>query len=257
MTSMRSVRDLIDLTGRAALVAGGGGHVGRAAVDALTELGARVVVVDTDVTGAAAPAIECDLADEASARAAVGRAVEELGRLDILVHAAALVGTSAVEGFAVPFEQQSVSAWDAALRVNTTSAFVLAQEARGHLASGGCGSVVLVSSIYGHVGPDWSLYEGTELANPAAYGASKGAILQLTRYLATTLAPAIRVNSISPGGIERGQPDAFRDRYTSRTPLRRMATEEDLKGAVAYLASDLSAYVTGHDLVVDGGWTAW
>mgnify|MGYP001558703928 FL=1 len=95
------------------------------------------------------------------------------------------------------------------------------------------------------------------MANPAGYGASKAGLLQLARHLATTLAPRIRVNAISPGGVWRGQPQAFHARYEARTPLKRMAVEEDVKGAVAYLASDLSAYVTGHNLLVDGGWTAW
>jgi len=102
-----------------------------------------------------------------------------------------------------------------------------------------------------------SLYEGTKMANPAGYNASKGGLLQLTRYLATIMAPKIRVNAISPGGVWRNQPESFKRRYEKRTPLRRMACEEDMKGAVAYLAGDLSAYVTGHNLVVDGGWTAW
>jgi NAD(P)-dependent dehydrogenase (short-subunit alcohol dehydrogenase family) len=107
------------------------------------------------------------------------------------------------------------------------------------------------------VGPDFQLYEGTPLANPAAYGVSKAGLLQLVRYLATALAPGVRVNAISPGGVERGQPEVFQARYRERTPLGRLASEEDLKGAIAYLASDLSSYVTGHNLVVDGGWTAW
>ena len=118
-------------------------------------------------------------------------------------------------------------------------------------------SVILFSSIYGIVAPDMSLYEGTDMANPVAYGVSKGATLQLMKYLATTLAPKTRVNCISPGGIARNQPQVFVERYEKKTPLGRMATEEDLKGAIAYLSSDLSAYVTGHNLVVDGGWTAW
>jgi NAD(P)-dependent dehydrogenase (short-subunit alcohol dehydrogenase family) len=117
--------------------------------------------------------------------------------------------------------------------------------------------VILFSSIYGLVGPDLGLYAGTKMANPAGYGASKGGLVSLARHLATVLAPKVRVNAITPGGIERGQPASFRKRYKARAPLARMAVEEDLKGAVAYLAGDLSAYVTGHDLVVDGGWTAW
>ena len=91
----------------------------------------------------------------------------------------------------------------------------------------------------------------------AAYAASKGGLIQLTRYFATLFAPAVRVNSVSPGGVERGQPELFRQRYNARTPLGRMATEEDMKGVIAFLASDLSAYVTGQNIAVDGGWTAW
>jgi NAD(P)-dependent dehydrogenase (short-subunit alcohol dehydrogenase family) len=143
------------------------------------------------------------------------------------------------------------------MRVNLTSAFILAQEAREALAASGRGAVILFSSIYGVVAPDWSLYAQTPMNNPVGYGASKGGLLALTRYLSTVLAPRVRVNAISPGGVLRGQPQAFQDRYVARTPLARMAVEEDVKGAVAYLASDLSAYVTGHNLLVDGGWTAW
>jgi NAD(P)-dependent dehydrogenase (short-subunit alcohol dehydrogenase family) len=107
------------------------------------------------------------------------------------------------------------------------------------------------------VGPDFRLYTGTPMGNPGAYAASKGGLIQISRWLATALAPGVRVNSISCGGVERQQPRAFITRYVDRTPMQRMATEEDFKGAVAYLASDLSAYVTGHNLAVDGGWTAW
>lgn len=95
------------------------------------------------------------------------------------------------------------------------------------------------------------------MGNPAAYAASKGGLVQLTRWLATTLAPQVRVNSISPGGVFRNQPASFVERYKARTPLRRMATEDDFRGAIAYLTSDLSAYVTGQNLAVDGGWGVW
>ncbi len=101
------------------------------------------------------------------------------------------------------------------------------------------------------------MYKGTEMGNPAAYSASKGGLIQLTRWLATTIAPDVRVNSISPGGVFRNQPKQFVDRYEKRTPLGRMATEEDFKGIIAYLASDLSKYVTGQNIDVDGGWGVW
>jgi NAD(P)-dependent dehydrogenase (short-subunit alcohol dehydrogenase family) len=263
---MRPISELSSLAGRRALVVGGAGHLGAAVAETLAELGARVAVCDLDESSARgvadrlgpdAVALEADLRDEASARAAVSESVERLGGLEILVHAAALVGSADRGGWAVPFPEQSLAAWDDALRINLSSAFVLTQAAAGELARSGHGSVILFGSIYARVGPDPSLYEGTSMANPVAYGVGKGGILQLMRYLATTLAPAVRVNAISPGGVDRGQPDVFRTRYSERTPLGRLATEEDVKGAVAFLASDLSAYVTGHDLVVDGGWTTW
>jgi NAD(P)-dependent dehydrogenase (short-subunit alcohol dehydrogenase family) len=257
-----SILELAGLDGRRAFVAGGAGHIGAVVAETLSELGASVAVCDVDGEGARAvakrvggTALAMDLRDEGSARRAIRDVVSELGGLDVLVHAAALVGTASLPGWAVPFGEQSVQAWDEALSVNLTSAFVLVQEARAALAESGHGAVVLVGSIYATVGPDPSLYDGTEMANPVAYGVSKGGLLQLMRYLASELAPRVRVNAISPGGLERGQPAEFRRRYEERAPLGRMATEGDLIGAVAFLASDLSGYVTGHELVVDGGWT--
>jgi NAD(P)-dependent dehydrogenase (short-subunit alcohol dehydrogenase family) len=259
----RSLEELGDLSGRGALVTGAG-RLGRVACEALVELGAAVVVADVDGAAAEGVAREVggepvagDVADEEEAGRLVAESLRRAGSLDVLVHTAALVGTSELEGWAEPFERQTVAAWRRALDVNLTSAFVLCQQAAPALERSGHGSVVCFASTYGLVGPDFSLYEGTEMANPAAYGASKGGLIQLVRYLATALAPRVRVNALSPGGVEAGQPASFRERYEARTPLQRMAVPEDVKGAVAFLASDLSRYVTGHNLVVDGGWTAW
>lgn len=245
---MKTIKELIDFTGRKALVTGGKGHIGRAAVETLRELGAEMRILDLP---------ECDLTNEKATRNFVRNSVQEMGGLDILIHSAAYVGTTNKPGWVVPFEEQTIPAWDEAMRVNLTSAFVLVQEGRIALAESGYGSIILFSSIAGMVGPDNRLYEGTTMVSPAGYNASKGGILQLTRYFATLLGPRIRVNAISPGGVLRGQAKEFHGRYIEKTPLKRMATEEDLKGAVAYLAGDLSRYVTGHNLVVDGGWTAW
>ena len=194
---------------------------------------------------------------EKETRKAVRQAIRELGGLTILVHCAALVGANSAPGWSVPLSRQSIETWDAALRINLTSAFVMVQESREALAASGHGSVILFSSIYGIVGPNPELYKRTSMVSPAAYGASKGGLLQLTRHLAAELAPRVRVNAISPGGVRRQQPRMFHERYIRRTPLGRMAKEEDLKGAAAFLASDLSEYVTGHNLVVDGGWSIW
>lgn len=258
----RSLAALMDLSGRRVLIAGGAGHVGQAAAEAVAELGASVAVLDLQAAAGAsksrqAMTVPCDLRNEAATRKAARTAVQRLGGLDVLIHSAAAVPATPMAGWAVPFPQQTIEAWDEALRVNLTSALVLAQEGQEALQRSGHGSVILISSIYGLVGPDHRLYEGTGMANPAAYGASKGGLLQLMRHLATTLAPRVRVNAISPGGLWRAQPEAFQRRYCERTPLGRLGTEEDLKGAVAFLASELSAYVTGHNLVVDGGWTTW
>lgn len=267
---MRQVKTLMDLSGRKALVTGGAGHIGFAAAQTLVELGADLTVLDLD--GAACQesvatlsrpaksglfAVPCDLTSEDETRAAIQESISLMGGLDILIHCAAYAGTTEVAGWAVPFEEQTIDAWDTAMRVNLTSAFTMVQEGRKALACSGHGSVIFFGSIYGTVGNDMRLYEGTDMESPAAYPASKGGLIQLARYLATFLAPRIRVNTISPGGVWRDQPEAFHERYVYRTPMGRMATEEDLKGAVAYLASDLSAYVTGHNLAVDGGWTAW
>lgn len=265
---MRDLKTLMDMTGRRALITGGAGHLGRTMGDSLAELGAEVLLVD--VPGAptqavaddiaarwsvAVTALDCDLED-ADARAALAAQVAP-GGLSVLVNNAAFVGTSGLTGWAEPFERQSVETWRRAVEVNLTAGFHLCQLFAPALKAGPGGSVINIASIYGQWGPDLSLYEGTAMANPAAYGASKGGLIQFTRWLSTTLGPNVRANVISPGGVARGQPESFATRYIERTPLKRMATEEDFRGAVAYLASDLAAYVTGQVLAVDGGWGAW
>ena len=267
---MRSLNELMSIQGRVALVTGGAGHLGAVIGDTLAELGASVVVLDRDAAagadvserirrthGVETIAMAVDLADESSVRSVPDRIVDRIGRLDILVNCAALVGTSNLDGWAVPFHQQSAHAWRLALEVNLTAPFILTQVCAPLLAASGAGAVINIGSIYGVVASDASLYEGTAMGNPAAYAASKAGLLQLTRWLATALAPRVRVNAVTAGGILRGQPATFVARYEARTPMRRMAKEDDFRGAVAYLAGDASAYVTGHNLVVDGGWTAW
>ena len=258
--------DLTDLTGRTAVVTGGAGPLGSVLADALASAGARVVVVDLDPDACAATTralpggghvpVPADLL-EPQGLSQVVDAVAELGSCDILVNNAAFTGTSGVPGYAVPFEEQTDEAFAMAMALNLTAPFSLTRRLAPLLRAGGHGSVVNVSSIYGLVGPNMGLYEGTRMGNPAAYAASKGGIAQLTRYLSTVLAPEVRVNAFAPGGIARGQDDAFVERYERLTPLGRMGTEDDFRGVVTWLASDASAYVTGQVVAVDGGWTAW
>jgi NAD(P)-dependent dehydrogenase (short-subunit alcohol dehydrogenase family) len=267
---MRDLGALFDLHGRVAIVTGGAGHIGSAIADALAELGASIAIVDLerksieDVCSRIGNdrkvemlAIPVNLEDEMALRTIPSVTIQMFGQIDILVNCAALVGTSGLDGWAVPLQDQSATSWRRALEVNLTAPFILAQLSADALAKSGNGSIVNVLSIYGLVGPDERIYEGTPMGNPAAYGSSKAGLLQLTRHLATTLAPSVRCNAITPGGVERGQAEPFIERYVARTPLKRMAIEEDFKGAAAFLASDASAYVTGQNIVVDGGWTAW
>ena len=270
MSSERSLREMMSLDGRVAVVTGGAGHIGRAIAGGLAELGATIALVDIAASAGKEAAaklreswpvkvemFDCDFEQGAAVADLPRRVREAFGGIDIIVNCAAFVGTSGLEGWAVPFEQQSDATWRRALEVNLTAPFILIQAAAEDLAKSGHGSVINFSSIYGLGGPDWRLYEGTSLGNPAAYAASKGGLIQMTRWLATTLAPKVRVNAVAPGGVFRATPEPFLSRYVARTPLARMAREDDMKGAVAYLASDLSAYVTGQCIAVDGGWTAW
>ncbi len=262
--------EMMDMRGRIAMVTGAAGHLGRTMSATLAELGFELVLVDRseavdealatairDRTGSKVSWVACDLESEES-RVAMIRGLAGSGRgMNCLVNNAAFVGTSALEGWAVPFAEQSLNTWRRAFEVNLTAAFHLSQAFAPLLADSEGGNIINIASIYGEYGPDWALYEGTSMSNPAAYGASKGGLIQFTRWLATTLSPNVRVNAIAPGGIFRNQPASFVERYVARTPLRRMATEEDFRGTLAYLATDLSSYVTGQVLKVDGGWGVW
>jgi NAD(P)-dependent dehydrogenase (short-subunit alcohol dehydrogenase family) len=224
----------------------------------MTDMPGSNVQKTLDGIGEAGVFAPADLEEEGQVRALPEIASQfGKGRLDIVVNCAAFVGDSSFPGWAVPFEQQSTEAWRRALEVNLTSAFALIQSALPYLQRSPNASIVNIGSIYGVGGPDLRLYEGTNIGNPAAYAASKGGLVQLTRWLATTLAPKVRVNCVSPGGLYRGHTDPFLTRYLDRVPLGRMGTEADVVGAVVFLAGDLAAYITGQNLMVDGGWTAW
>ena len=254
------------LDGQFGIVTGGTGPLGWSLVKSMSEAGASVLAVDLPQAIARAenepkvPGVElmaCDLLVSGHLDALVARVQDDHRGLNFLVNNAAHSAGAEMAGYVCAFEEQTDEAFDSALALNLAVPFKLAKRLTPSLRSSGNGSIVNIASIYGLVGPVWQLYSGTEMGNPAGYDASKGGLVQLTRYLATTLAPTVRVNCVCPGGIERGQAQNFIDRYEARTPLGRMASEKDVGGAVEWLVSGASAYVTGQVIAVDGGWTAW
>ena len=279
---MRDLRDWpeinkdFSLKGKAAIVTGGVGLLGKKFSEGLASQGARVAVVDLEEGRSKKVArqiseryhvktvgIGCDVASPESVKAMVGTAVKALGGIHILLNNAASKSDDLKEYFK-RFEDYSLAEWRQVMSVNIDGAFLVAQQVgKQMIRQGKGGSIIQTASIYGIMGPDHRIYQGSfylgrPIASPAVYSASKGALVALTKYLATYWAKhGIRVNTLTPGGVESGQNRSFVKKYSARIPLGRMAEPEELVGAVIYLASNDSAYLTGHNLVVDGGLSAW
>ena len=267
---MSRLNELSNLSGRTALVTGSSGGLGHIFSETLAELGCNLILVDlpgldnkdkiSDLKkkwGIEIEYISCNLEYQEQRLKLISKILDSGIALNVLVNNASLVGSSKLEGWSVIFENQSVEAWQKAIEVNLTSVFEISQGLLPLLRKSQGANIVNISSIYGLYGPDWRLYENTNMANPAAYSVTKSGLIGLTRWLATTIAPDVRVNAIAPGGIFRNQPDEFVKKYSSKTPLERMATEDDFRGIIQFLASDLSSYVTGQVISVDGGFGVW
>lgn len=260
----------MDLTGKSALVTGGAGGLGKVIGLTLAELGSAVLLVDIDEQKLSEAKIQieetlnckveiqvCDLESEEQRNDLISAFGSNGAKLDILINNAAFVGASKLSGWSVPFEDQSIATFRRAIEVNLVSAFHLSRDLSKHMWDSESATIINIASIYGQFAPDWNIYDGTSMANPAAYAASKAGLIQLTRWMATTLSPRIRVNAISPGGVKNNQPSSFVEAYETRTPLQRMAEYQDFAGAITYLSTGMSKYVTGQVLNVDGGWGVW
>jgi NAD(P)-dependent dehydrogenase (short-subunit alcohol dehydrogenase family) len=262
------------LEGKVAVVTGALGLLGREHCRALADAGARVVLTDVDGAacarvapeyGTGAVGIGADITSEGSVKALRDQVLAAAGRIDVLVNNAAINDKFEDPAKAVEqsrFEAYPVALFRQSLEVNVTGTFLCAQVLGSEMARAGQGSIINVSSTYGLVAPDQSLYrkpDGTQAFwKTAAYPTTKGAVLAFTRFLAAYWGAAgVRVNALCPGGVEAGQDPWFVDAYSRRTPLGRMARPDDYRGAVVFLASDASRYMTGTALVVDGGFTAW
>jgi len=268
-------RGLFDLTGKVAVVTGGCGILGRHFCSALAAHGASVVVADLDPAacdglaalladrfGTACLGAACDVTDGEAVEAMAARAEERLGPIDVLLNNAA-GKTRDLDRFFLPVEEYPEEIWREVMAVNVDGLFLVARTIGGRMARRGRGSVIQTASIYGVVAPDQRIYQGSEylgrpINTPAVYSTSKAAVIGLTRHLATYWGDkGVRVNTLTPGGVESGQNDAFQRRYGARVPLGRMGRAGELVGAVVWLASDASSYVTGQNIIVDGGLSAW
>ncbi len=259
--------DRFDLTDKVAWVVGGGGYLGRAVCRGLADHGACVVVSDsaqdaaTALTeqlvkaGLRAEATVLDIAEEAAVDATVETVVNRHGRLDVAINL-----THYSTG--LPLEQLRLADWQAGLRVTLDGAFIFSRAAGRFMASQRQGSIIHFGSMYGKVSPDPRIYEPKYTVNPADYGAAKAGIGQLVRYQAVLWGPAgVRVNAIIPGAFpdpaKQGADPDFVRKLSDKAPLGRIGKAEEIAGAAIFLASDASSYVTGAEIVVDGGWTSW
>jgi len=271
---MNSIQELFDLTNRVAIVTGGAGFLGQQFCEALSEAGANVVVADLDQISASRVAdvitskeksaigVEVDIRDPDSVQDLIDRTIETFGHLDILVNSAALDPKfESLNEHQTTFEEFSLQDWKDALDVNLTGMFLVCQRSAKAMKESGKGSIINICSTYGISGPDQRLYQSLgepRQYKPVYYSVSKAGVLGLTKYIATYYeGTEIRCNALTPGGVERDHDQAFKEAYASRTVLGRMAYPHEMKGAVVFLASDASSYMTGTNLVVDGGWTAW
>lgn len=250
----------MSLVGKA-LVTGCNGPVGKEISRALHQRGCLVFGIDKGSGKAVdkdliAEYLDFDFRNLEDLPEALEAFVPQEG-VDFLVNNAALTPEGSGSGFSDSLANQKWELFLDAARVNQVAPFVLSQFLAFHRPAGSLKAIVNVTSTYGKVGPNLSIYADTNMGNSAAYASTKGGLEQLTRYLATVLAPDVRVNAVAPGGVERGQPRSFVEAYQSLTPLGRMNTEGDIAKAVVFLLGEEASYVTGQSLGVDGGWTAW
>jgi 2-deoxy-D-gluconate 3-dehydrogenase len=273
---MSSIYDKFSLKEKVAIVTGGPGLLGAEFCRTLAEAGAGVVIVDLD--GAAAESLAenlrkdgyqaiaagVDVTQPAQVRSMVAKTLHEFGRVDILVNSAAIdpkfdVSHASIDNGA--FETYPVEMWRKAIDVNLTGAFLCTQAVVEPMLKSESGSIINLCSMYGLVGPDQRLYEKEDSPmryKPVFYPVTKAGILGLTRYVATYYAgKGIRVNALTPGGIYNENDDSFVKNYSARAVMGRMARKDEMNGALLFLASDASSYMTGANLVIDGGWTAW
>lgn len=270
---MNTGQSYLRLEDKVAVVTGAAGIIGSVIARRLVDFGARVALVDIDATGLDRLAQDlgsterfrtfvCDLSDAESITRTVGEIAAWSTRIDILFNNAA-TKTSNLAKFFEPVDKYPLETWREVMAVNVDGLFVMARECAAIMRPAGGGAIVQTASIYGAMAPDMRIYDGSfylghQINTPPIYAASKGAVISLTRYLAALWAPdGIRVNTVSPGGVSSGQNGVFHERYRARVPMARMAEAQEIADAALFLASPAASYVTGQNLLVDGGLSIW
>jgi len=258
------------------MVTGGAGILGQHFCKGLASVGANIAIVDINrefarkladevaqTYGVKSFAFDYDITKPGNVKELLSEAKNKFGRIDVL-HNNMAGKTDDLELFFAPYEKYDMETWNTVMSSNLNSMFLVSQAVGAHMKEEGiAGSIIQTSSIYGVVAPDNRIYEGSEymgvtINTPAIYSVTKAGVIGLTRHLSTYWAKAgIRVNCISPGGVESGQNETFKSNYSNRVPLGRMAKASEMVGALLYLASDASSYVTGQNIVVDGGLSSW
>ena len=284
LTEKTHILKKFDLSGRVVLVTGGAGLLGVEFCRTLAEAGAKVAIADLNTAavtslvdslvydGYTAIGLETDITDNNAVRTMVSTTLTTFGRLDILVNSAALdpkfdpqhiefQSYSSEPEHASTFENYPLDSWNQALNVNLTGTFLCCQAGVGPMLDQGGGVIINLSSIYGLTGPNQQIYQLPDQPlqyKPVYYTVTKAGILGLTKYLSTYYAGKnIRVNALTPGGVFNDHDETFVRAYSARTVLGRMARKDEMNAALLFLASDASSYMTGSNLIVDGGWTAW
>ena len=267
---MHAIPNLFDLTGRVAIVTGGAGLLASEHAIALAAHGARVALADVNIdkcqaavqvlkdSGIDAIALHCDVTQKDSWVKLTQTVIEQWGRIDILVNNAGFTNQSKSANFDASFEEFPLEDWNQVMNVNLTGTFLGCQVVGKKMLAQGKGSIINIASLYGVVSPNHKIYPGTGISQPVAYSVSKHGVVSLTKYLATLWADkGVRVNALTPGGIFNGHTGLFLERFEERIPIGRMSDKTELRGGIVYLASDAASHVIGHNLIIDGGWTAW
>jgi NAD(P)-dependent dehydrogenase (short-subunit alcohol dehydrogenase family) len=238
------------------LITGSNGILGKEITNYFKNAGAKLILIDKidfHQKNKNIYFLKCDFSKKIELIKLIKNIKKKFKKIDIVINNAAYVGDTKIKGWATNFENQSYDIFNECIKVNLSSVFFIVKSLTPLLKKSISPSVVNISSIYSFLAPDYNLYKNTKIFNPAAYGSSKAGLVYLTKWLSTTLSPKIRCNSISLGGVKRNQEKKFILKYKNKVPLNRMATANDLINSIIFLSSDMSNYITGQNLIVDGG----